>query len=381
MPIFKATPDIRFSGFTDDWKQLKLGDILSCHQFRTYIADPKANGAYEVIQQGDQPVVGFANGNPYENYQPVTLFGDHTVSLYKPANPFFVATDGLKILSADGFEGDFLFTLLEKYKPVSQGYKRHFRILANENAWATYNANEQLVVGLFFITINNLITLHQREYDKTVNVKKAMLEKMFPKDGADRPEIRFAGFTGAWEQRKLGELYLERNDRGNDSLKILSVSIHHGVSNDELDENALGKKVRRSEDKSLYKRVYSGDLVFNMMRAWQGAIGVVKAEGMVSPAYITAIPNEQVFPLFMDCCLQRNEIITQINNLSYGVTDFRKRLYWDSFIRVVCRIPSVPEQAKITSFFTGLDNLIALHQRELAKLQNIKKSLLEKMFV
>ena len=98
----------------------------------------------------------------------------------------------------------------------------------------------------------------------------------------------------------MGDVYTERNKRGNDSLKILSVSIHHGVSNEELDSNTLGKEVRRSEDKSLYKHVYLGDLVLNMMRAWQGAVGVVKSEAMVSPAYITAVPSAELYPLFMD---------------------------------------------------------------------------------
>ncbi|MGC9933805.1 restriction endonuclease subunit S [Priestia aryabhattai] len=194
------------------------------------------------------------------------------------------------------------------------------------------------------------------------------------------PEIRFAGFTEDWEERKLGEIYTERKERGYDSLPILSVSIHHGVSNEELDSNTLGKKVRRSEDKSLYKHVYFGDLVLNMMRAWQGAIGVVKSEGMVSPAYITAIPSAQLYPLFMDYCLRREDTIIQMDSLSYGVTDFRKRLYWDSFINVLCRIPSVPEQERITAFFTQLDNLINLRQQELTTLRQTKQGFLQKMF-
>jgi type I restriction enzyme S subunit len=196
----------------------------------------------------------------------------------------------------------------------------------------------------------------------------------------EKPDIRFSGFNDAWEQRKLGEVYTERNERGDDSLQILSVSIHHGISNEELDSNTLGKKVRRSEDKTLYKHVYFGDLVLNMMRAWQGAIGVVKSEGMVSPAYITAIPSAQLYPLFMDYSLRRDETIIQMNNLSYGVTDFRKRLYWDSFINVLCRIPSVPEQERITAFFAHIDNLITLNQCKFDKLIIVKKSMLEKMF-
>lgn len=194
------------------------------------------------------------------------------------------------------------------------------------------------------------------------------------------PEIRFNGFTNDWVKRKLGDVYTERNERGNDSLKILSVSIHHGASNEELDSKALGKKVRRSEDKSLYKHVYWGDLVLNMMRAWQGAIGVVKSEGMVSPAYITAIPSSQIYPLFMDYYLRRDEAISQMDQLSYGVTDFRKRLYWDSFIKVSCHIPSVSEQEKITEFFSQLDDTITLHKRKLDRLRELKKGYLQQLF-
>ena len=163
-------------------------------------------------------------------------------------------------------------------------------------------------------------------------------------------------------------------------MQILSVSIHHGISSSELDIDTLGKQVRRSKDKTLYKHVYSGDLVFNMMRAWQGAIGVVKREGMVSPAYISAIPDKQVHPLFMDYCLRRKKMLTQIDNLSYGVTDFRKRLYWNSFVNIWCHIPAIREQVKIASFLKQLDDIITLHQRKLEGLKELKRGYLQKMF-
>ena len=194
------------------------------------------------------------------------------------------------------------------------------------------------------------------------------------------PNIRVKGFNGDWEVRSLGEIYTERNERGDDSLQILSVSIHDGVSDGELDEEGLGKVVRRSEDKTTYKHVYEGDLVFNMMRAWQGAIGVVKSEGMISPAYISAIPNEDVYPPFMDYVLRRKEAIDQINNLSYGVTDFRKRLYWDSFVKVKCCLPSVQEQRKIADALESLDRYILLNQRQCDDLRELKKYMLQKMF-
>ncbi len=195
-----------------------------------------------------------------------------------------------------------------------------------------------------------------------------------------KPELRFPEFTDDWEPRKLGEIYTERNEKGDESLQILSVSIHSGVSDGELDEEKLGKTVRRSADKTTYKHVYYGDLIFNMMRAWQGAIGVAKSEGMISPAYISAIPNDELFPLFMDYALRRKEAIEQIDSLSYGVTDFRKRLYWKAFVNVKCFLPHKTEQQKIWSFFNSLDKLIALHQSKCDKLKEYKRGCLQKMF-
>lgn len=194
------------------------------------------------------------------------------------------------------------------------------------------------------------------------------------------PRIRFKGFNAAWEPKKLGQIYTERNERGNDSLPILSVSIHSGISNCELSTENLGKKVRRSEDKSLYKHVYSGDLVLNMMRAWQGALGVATIEGMVSPAYLTATPDGTIYPLFMDCGLRRPQVVAEMNRLSYGVTDFRKRLYWDSFVRVKFSVPSVSEQQRVACYFLALNSAISLHQRKHEKLAVLKRAMLQKMF-
>jgi len=187
-------------------------------------------------------------------------------------------------------------------------------------------------------------------------------------------------FMIAWSKRKLGEIYTERNERGDGSLPILSVSIHTGVSNGELDSGSLGKEVRRSEDKSLYKRVQPGDLIFNMMRAWQGAIGCTEIMGMVSPAYITAEPNGDVHPCFMDYAVRRTQTVAQIDSQSYGVTDFRKRLYWDSFIGITCELPSVPEQEKIADLLSRLDALIAANQRKADLLKQLKRAYLQRLF-
>ena len=183
-----------------------------------------------------------------------------------------------------------------------------------------------------------------------------------------------------WTSIKLGDVYSERNERGNDSLPILSVSIHTGVSSGEMDEEELGKRVARSEDKSLYKKVMPGDLAFNMMRAWQGAIGVVETEGMISPAYIAAIPSDRIYPRFMNYYMRTASMIHTIDRQSYGLTDFRKRLYWDSFAAIRCMLPSYEEQVKIAEFLTKLDEKIDNQTAFVADLVERKQGLISRIF-
>ena len=161
---------------------------------------------------------------------------------------------------------------------------------------------------------------------------------------------------------------------------ILTVSIHSGVSNGELDESELGKKVKRIEDKTQYLTARKGDLVFNMMRAWQGAIGVVQADGLVSPAYIVAKPIVKFCPTFMDEYIKLPESINRLHKKSYGVTDFRLRLYWDSFIKVDCCLPPLPEQEKIAEILTTQDRVIELYEKKIEQLKKLKKVFLQKMF-
>ena len=175
----EKVPELRFAGFADAWEQRKFKDILKTHSFRSYLAGVSENGEYEVIQQGDKPIVGYSDGEPFTDYKDVTLFGDHTVSLYKPKSPFFVATDGVKILSADNFEGDYLYTTLERYKPEPQGYKRHFTILKNQDVWFTENMEEQQKIGTFFKQLDDTIALHQRKLDLLKEQKKGFLQNMF----------------------------------------------------------------------------------------------------------------------------------------------------------------------------------------------------------
>ena len=177
--VKKKVPELRFPGFTDDWEERKAKEMIKTHHFRSYLAEPNDVGNYEVIQQGDKPIAGYANGEPFEYFYDVTLFGDHTVSLFKPTKPFFIATDGVKIISADEFDGRYFYVTLERYKPASQGYKRHFTILKNEDIWFTTNKDEQVKIGTFFKQLDETIALHQRKLDLLKEQKKGFLQKMF----------------------------------------------------------------------------------------------------------------------------------------------------------------------------------------------------------
>ena len=183
-----------------------------------------------------------------------------------------------------------------------------------------------------------------------------------------------------WIETTLGEIYTERNEPGNNDLPLLMVSIHSGVSDGKVDEEDLPKKVKRIEDKSQYKHAMPGDLVFNMMRAWQGAIGSVRTEGMVSPAYIVAAPNDLADPVFMDYYMKTPRMINMLHRQSYGVTDFRLRLYWDSFSPIPCVLPSIAEQRQIAEILVTQDKLIKVEQERVSALKKLKQAYMSKMF-
>ena len=183
-----------------------------------------------------------------------------------------------------------------------------------------------------------------------------------------------------WAVCNMGDIYSERKEPGDPTLPILTVSIHSGVSNGELDESELGKKVKRIEDKTKYLTARKGDLVFNMMRAWQGAVGVVRTDGLVSPAYIVANPNKQVYPSFINEYMMLPSTINRLHKQSYGVTDFRLRLYWDSFAKIDCCLPSLPEQEKIAEILATQDRVIELCEKKVEQLKKLKRVFLQKMF-
>ena len=161
-----------------------------------------------------------------------------------------------------------------------------------------------------------------------------------------------------WEVRRLATLFRAVAEAGSADLPIFSVSIHHGVSDTELDEDELERKVARSDDRSKYKRVERGDLVYNMMRAWQGAFGAVQTVGMVSPAYVVARPTEAFATRFVEAMLRTPTAIEEMRRRSRGVTDFRLRLYWEEFKDLTVALPPPDEQRAIMDFVAAEDTRI-----------------------
>ena len=349
----------------------KFGKELSGKQYEKYT----------VLHQGD---FSYNKGNS-NLYPQGCIYRLHDRSEAAVPNVFesFRITEG----DPDYYEQLFISGFLNKqlYSKINRGVRDDG--LLNLRSMDFYNCEvscpplaEQERIAEILKQCDAVIELYRKKVTELNKLKKVCMTKMFPQKDQDNPIIRFKDYSDKWKEYIFGEIYKERNDPGHSGLPILTVSIHSGVSDGELDKEELGKKVKRSEDKTLYKQVCCGDLVLNMMRAWQGAIGVAKCEGMVSPAYITAIPNEYVYPPFMEYCLRTPEIMYQINTLSYGVTDFRKRIYWDSFVRIKCKLPSIEEQKAIADYFMNIDHLIDLYQQNLEQMKKTKTALMQLLF-
>ena len=183
-----------------------------------------------------------------------------------------------------------------------------------------------------------------------------------------------------WEVLANRVLFTERNQPGREGLPLLSVSIHTAISSEELDEESNIRGKIKIEDKSNYKLVEVNDIVFNMMRAWQGAIGAVRVKGMVSPAYVVAKPNKKLDANYAEYQYRTSIYIQEMNRVSKGITDFRKRLYWHEFKQLTTILPPFEEQKEIASYIENISEKIAtavsLKQKEIEKLKEYKSTLI-----
>lgn len=186
----------------------------------------------------------------------------------------------------------------------------------------------------------------------------------------------------AWKVYRIANLYDERSEEGSEELPILTVSINTGVSDHEVADEDKERVFVRIEDRTKYKRVYPGDLTYNMMRAWQGAFGAVRVHGMVSPAYVIAKPKDGVKldSRYMEALLRTNQATEEMHRYSRGIVDFRLRLYWEEFKNIRVCLPDFEEQSEISDYIdeksAAMDNLIAKKTALLTELETYKKSLI-----
>ena len=243
---------------------------------------------------------------------------------------------------------------------------------------------EQRKIGQFFDSLDTLITLHQRKYEKLVNIKKSMLDKMFPKNGASVPEIRFKGFTDPWEQRKLGEIAKEvvRNDPASDA-PIMMITAGNGFieQSDRYAFNNAGESLKK------YILLERGELAYNhgasKLRPYGSCFALTTVEKARIPFVYHCFSVEKSNPEFLSIELNGANVENQLRKIvsSGARMDGLLNIAYSEYTEVTVQLPKKEEQDWIAKFFKHLDTLITLHQRKLEKLQNIKKSCLEKMFV
>ncbi len=397
-------PAIRFAGFTDPWEQRKLGEIVD--QYKKLVPTPR-NG---YIRMG---VRSHAKGTFLTHVEPGAQIEENELSTVGPNNlvvNIVFAWEHAVAITSDSdsralvshrfpqfsFHDDmvprfFKFIILdERFRhhlwlasPSGAGRNKTLNIKTMlEYKFVVPDKDEQRAIGSFFSRLDDLITLHQRKYDKLVVFKKSMLEKMFPKDGESVPEIRFAGFTDPWEQRKLSELLLERDEQApqSDQYPLMAFIANQGIApkGDRYDRSALVNDI----EGKLYKRTEKGDFIYSSNNLETGSIGLNKyGNACISPVYSIFQPSGIADSDFLGRRLVRKDFIQEMVKWRQGVIYGQWRIHEADFLRLNIAVPSVDEQRLIGKLLDNLDSLITLHQRKLELLQNIKKSLLDKMFV
>ena len=391
-------PAIRFAGFTDPWEQRKLGDVTDSFSGGT------PDGSHASYYGGSIPFIRSAeiNSDKTELFLTEKGLDNSSAKIVERGTVLYAlygATSGevgiaaikgainqaiLALSPHTGNDPLFLASWLRREKArivdtyLQGGQGNLSGSIVKELSFALPQQKEQQVIGSFFSHLDSLITLHQRKYDKLVIFKKSMLEKMFPKDGESVPEIRFAGFTDPWEQRKASEVFQIVDDRGHPTLPVLSATQNQGM----IYRDDSGRYIGHDESNEIgYKRVLPGDFVVHL-RSFQGGFAHSQYEGITSPAYTVFRAKEPTShsDRFWKHWFMSEHFIAGLSTVTYGIRDGRS-ISVDEFMNTFLAFPAVEEQAAISRLLDYFDTLITLHQRKLELLQNIKKSLLDKMFV
>ena len=401
-------PAIRFAGFTDPWEQRKFVDFVEASGIRN--KDNLQLESYSVsndrgfVPQDEQ----FENGGTMRDadktaywivepgsfaYNPARI---NVGSIgYQSTRKNVIVSSLYEVFKTDHSCDDrflwhwFKSSLFTKQIEMLQegGVRLYFFFdkLQKSEIWMP-NVDEQRIIGQQFDQLDSLITLHQRKYDKLVVFKKSMLEKMFPKDGESVPEIRFAGFTDPWEQRKLGELVVIERGGSPRPIDEYITDDTNGLNWIKIgDAPSLGRYISKTSEKikpeglSKTRQVHPGDLILSNSMSF-GRPYIMAIEGCIHDGWLLIRDEPKSFdPMYLCHMLGTPKMLNQYRMLASGstVNNLNKELVSNASILMPCK----SEQKVIGQFFNHLDDLITLHQRKLELLRNIKKSLLDKMFV
>ena len=384
-------PAIRFAGFTEAWEQRKLEEVSS-----EMVAGGDINkdlildeGRYPVIANAitNNGIVGYYNEDYRIKSPAVTVTGRGDVGHAKARIIDFTPVVRLLTIKSN-HDVFFLENSINTLKIVveSTGVPQlTVPQLAKYDIYFPESLDEEKKIGTFFRNLDNLITLHQRKYDKLTNVKKSMLEKMFPKNGSNVPEIRFKGFTEAWEQCKLGDIADKVNEKniGLQYIETFTNSAEFGIiSQRDFFEHDIAK----SSSLGGYYIVKNEDFVYNPRISTSAPVGPINRNklgriGVMSPLYTVFRPNN-IDTTYLEYFFKSYYWHSFMNfNGDSGARSDRFSIKDSIFFEMTIPLPHIEEQKKVGKCLTTLDHLITLHQRKLEKLKNIKKSMLEKMFI
>ena len=408
-------PAIRFKEFTDAWEQRKLseiaGKVTEKNTGLQYVETLTNSAEFGIISQRDffdHDISKLGSLDGYYIVRNEDFVYNPRISTSAPVGPI-----NRNKLGRTGVMSP-LYTVFRPHD-IDTTYLEHFFKCGYWYSFMNFNGDsgarsdrfsikddvffqmpipvphieEQRKIGLFLTQLDHLITLHQRKYDKLQVLKKAMLEKMFPKNGSSVPEIRFKGFTDAWEQRKLGDMMnvtsvkrIHQSDWTDSGVRFLRArDIVAAAKNEEPDDYLYISKEKYEEYSALSGKVGVSDLLVTGV----GTIGVPYLVRNLEPLYfkdgniIWFQNSDKIDGKFLFYSFSAEQIQGFINE-SAGIGTVGTYTI-ESGKKTPISLPNQIEQAKVGEFFQQLDNLITLHQRELEKLQNIKKSMLKKMFV
>ena len=397
----KKSPQLRFEGFTDDWEVRKLGDVvgeiqsgnrlpkdsLTSGNIPYVVAQTKNEGVFKTISKKTLDY----NGNPMKLFpgNSISISIDNPEAMFYRSTEFYTSNI-MRVIHADYLSHQQYLFILENMKSFTRGYdwsRKFSGPVVSNLEYLQPNEQEQCKIGSFILAFDNIITLHQRKLDLLKEQKKGYLQKMFPKNGAKVPELRFAGFADDWEERKLSDV---ANHRGGTAIekyfdkdgvyKVISIG-SYGLNSQYVDQNirAISNEITDG------RVVNSGELT--MVLNDKTANGTI-----IGRTLLVEKDNEYVIN-------QRTEIISPKenfdSNFAYTILNgpFREKVKrivqggtqiyvnYPAVSNLNLELPKIEEQQKICSFFKQLDDTIALHQRKLDLLKEQKKGFLQKMFV